>query len=95
MLDAETGEVVLDGNGKVVMVPCKVRGRNSKEGKEVPYLFVDRHPECAVVFEWVTREDREKAGRILRGLEEGEMSGEFCPLTLVTLIAQITNCTDD
>jgi hypothetical protein len=82
MLDPETEEVVLDESGKVVMVPCKVRGRNSKEGKEVPYLFIDRHPECAMMFEWVSREDRERAERILRGLEEeGEMSGAFCPLT--------------
>jgi hypothetical protein len=85
MLDPETGEPVLDGNGKVVMVPCKVRSRNSANGKFIPFTFVDKHPDFAGVFEWVRPEDRVRAERILRGLEReeegGEMNGEYCPST--------------
>jgi hypothetical protein len=84
MLDPETGEPVLDANGKVVMVPCKVRSRNSATGKFIPFTFVDKHPDFAVVFEWVRPEDRVRAERILRGLEreeEGEMSGVLTPLS--------------
>jgi len=74
MLDAD-GNPELDANGKVIMVPCKVRGRNTAGGKYIPYLFVDKHPDFACVFDWVRPEDKARAERILRGLEE-ERDGE-------------------
>jgi hypothetical protein len=69
MLD-ENGELVFDSNGKVIMIPCKVRGRNTDKGKYIPYLLVDMHPDFALVYDWVKPEDKQKAMRILQGLEE-------------------------
>lgn len=77
----ENGEPVLDKNGKVVMITAKVRERGTAEGKNKPFLLVDKHPEFALIYDWVEAEHKRKATRILQGLEEpteeGEVSGMF------------------
>lgn len=70
----EDGELVFDSNSKVVMIPAKVRGRNTGEGKQIPYLLIDMHPDFALVYDWVKPEDKLKATRILQGLEEADIS---------------------
>jgi hypothetical protein len=75
----ENGDPVLDATGKVVMIPAKVRDRATAEGKNKPFRFVEKHPEFALVYDWVRDEDKAKAMGILQGLEQrtGEASGEF------------------
>lgn len=65
----EQGELAVDNNRKVIMIPCKVRGRDT-EGKEIPYMFVDRYPDQALLYDWVKLEDKEKARQILQDFEE-------------------------
>jgi hypothetical protein len=85
-LDA-SGDAVRDKNGKVVMIKAKVRDRVTAEGKTKPYRFVDKHPEFALVYDWVKPKDKARALRILQGLEEpmveGETTGTFCLLTML------------
>ena len=77
-LDGNGGSV-LDSNGKVVMIPAKVRDRVTTEGKMKPFLFVDKHPEFALVYDWVKQNDKTRATTIVKGLEErtDEASGKF------------------
>jgi hypothetical protein len=67
-LDKE-GELALDNKKRVIMIPCKVRGRGT-EGKHIPFLFVDMYPDIALSYNWVKLEDKEKARRILQDLEK-------------------------
>jgi hypothetical protein len=75
MLD-ENGEPVLDSSGKVRMIRCKVRGRNMGQGKHIPYLLVDKHPDFALVYDWVKPEDKVKATRIVQALEKNGAENE-------------------
>jgi len=85
----ENGEPMLDRNGKFVMEAAKVRGRATEEGKHKPFLFVDVHPEWALVYDWVTADDKRKAMRVLQELDgklqqrNGDKSeSKFSPLTM-------------
>jgi hypothetical protein len=69
MLD-EQGKLVLDSNDRFIMVPWKIRQRNTADGKCIPYLFVDMHPELASIYDWVKPEDKARAERILQSLDE-------------------------
>lgn len=68
-LDAN-GEPVLDKNEKPVMIKAKVRDRATAEGKSIPYLFIEKHPEFALKYDWVRPEDKAVALKILQGLEK-------------------------
>ena len=75
------GEPVLDKNGKPITIKAKIRDRATPEGKNIPYLFIEKHPEFALKYDWVRPEDKAVALRILQGLDqptaEGEMNGKF------------------
>jgi hypothetical protein len=85
----KNGEPMLDRSGKFVMEAAKIRGRATEEGKHKPFLFVDVHPEWALVYDWVTADDKKKAMRVLQILDgqlqprNGEKSeSKFSPLAM-------------
>jgi hypothetical protein len=75
------GELVLDKNGNPIMIKAKIRDRATPEGKSIPYLFIEKHPEFALKYDWVRPEDKAVALKILQGLvqptPEGVMNGKF------------------
>jgi hypothetical protein len=81
-LDAN-GNPMLDKNGKFMVITVGVRERATEEGKHKPYLFLDLHPEWALVYDWVLLpEHKERAIRVLQVLEcsiednEGKSEGK-------------------
>lgn len=73
------GELVLDSNGKVMMVPAKVRDRNTPAGKHAPYRLVDSHPDFALLYDWVHPADKAIALGAINSLEAAEAGNQ--PLT--------------
>jgi len=75
------GEPVLDKNGNPIMIKAKIRDRATPEGKSIPYLFIEKHPQFALKYDWVRPEDKAVALKILQGLAqptaEGVMNGKF------------------
>lgn len=65
----ECGKPILDRNGKAVMIPAKVRDRNTAEGKDIPFTFVEKHPYWALRYDWVSPAHKEKARNILAALD--------------------------
>jgi hypothetical protein len=65
----EQGELALDRKNNVIMIPCGVRGRDTK-GKKTPYFLIDKHPDIALSYNWVKLEDKARARQILQDLEE-------------------------
>ncbi|KAE9367432.1 hypothetical protein N431DRAFT_428810 [Stipitochalara longipes BDJ] len=72
----DNGEPTLDQTGKLVMIPAKVRERATEEGKDKPFLFLDLHPEWALVYDWVTPEHKARAMRVLQILENPSEDNE-------------------
>ncbi|TAQ83402.1 hypothetical protein B7494_g8269 [Chlorociboria aeruginascens] len=59
----EDGEQRLSPDGRPLWIPAKVRSRTTPEGKieNLPYRLVDKHPERALRYPWVTEDFKEIA----------------------------------
>jgi hypothetical protein len=61
-----------------------VRDRASPEGKQlgIPYFLVDKHPERALAYAWVSEAHKEDARRVLRGedLDDAQQASMSFPL---------------
>jgi hypothetical protein len=91
MLD-DDGELVFDSDSGVIMIPAKVRGRNIGEGKSIPYMFVDMHPDFAFLYDWVKPEDKIKAMHILQGLEKVELDMAKITSKFLPFAHELRNC---
>ncbi|KAH8653052.1 hypothetical protein BGZ60DRAFT_533248 [Tricladium varicosporioides] len=70
----ENGNYMIGSNGRVQLVPAKVRDRTTPEGKaqDIPYTLVEKHPERALMYSWVQEVHKEEARAILRGERPGK-----------------------
>jgi hypothetical protein len=78
-----TPRLLHDDNGRIRWVAARVRDRESREGVAlaVPYLLVDKHPERAVGYAWVSEEHKAVARRVLSGEDLGDelQASMLCP----------------
>ena len=73
----QDGNPIVGPNGKAVMFCAKVRSRTTPQGKamDVPFKFVEKHPEAALRYAWVSEDDKEIARKIISGeIVESRMS---------------------
>jgi hypothetical protein len=76
----QSGNPIVGPNGKAVMFSAKVRSRTTPQGKamDVPFKFVEKHPEAALTYAWVSEEDKAIARKIISGeIVESRMSEFF------------------
>lgn len=75
----ENGEPIIDEDGKPTWKPCKVRERKTNVHDDVPFKLVERHPEWALYWPWVSQEHKAIAQKILDGkdLDPAQMSKFF------------------
>ena len=76
----QDGNPIVGPNGKAVMFCAKVRSRTTPQGKamDVPFKFVEKHPEAALTYAWVSEDDKEIARKIISGeIVESGMSEFF------------------
>ena len=74
----ENGVPMFAPNGKPILIEAKVRNRTTPQGKllDMPFTLVEKHPERACKYEWVKKEHKSVAGRILSGDLRESTSGE-------------------
>ncbi|KAF7857241.1 hypothetical protein EAF04_009482 [Stromatinia cepivora] len=55
-----------DGNGKIIMISAKVRQRGTPAGREeaLPFTLVQKHPERAMRYPWVSEQHKVEARRL-------------------------------
>ncbi|KAF4631422.1 hypothetical protein G7Y89_g6704 [Cudoniella acicularis] len=72
MLDKNWNFIRLE-DGRIKYRLAKVRERHTPEGKkeDIPYTLIDKHPDRAVTYSWVSEEHKAEAERILRGERSG------------------------
>lgn len=69
----DNGDLVFDKTGKPLLNKCGVRERNLPKHKDFPFKLVDKHPEWALYWDWVSPEHKEMAQKILDGnLDEAQ-----------------------
>ncbi|ESZ89670.1 hypothetical protein SBOR_9945 [Sclerotinia borealis F-4128] len=71
MYDA-SGRPMLDKNGKVRKISAKVRRRATPAGRveALPYTLVQKHPQRAMAYSWVSSEHKFDAGRLAAGMSD-------------------------
>jgi hypothetical protein len=60
--------VIQREGGKPVMRACNVRKRNKPDGvlDDIPFKLVEKHPERALTYKWVSAKDKERADNIIK-----------------------------
>jgi hypothetical protein len=75
----QSGNPIVGPNGKAVMFSAKVRSRTTPQGKamDVPFKFVEKHPEAALTYAWVSEGDKAIARKIISGETVESRMSEF------------------
>lgn len=81
LLDAND-EPMFTSSGKPRMRSAKCRDRNLEEQKCFPASLVDKHPEAALKYDWVSKEHKERAYILINQLDPIEASSSMSPFSL-------------
>lgn len=81
--------LMFDGRGKLRWLQAKVRDRSTPKGRAlgIPYKLVDKHPERALLYDFVSEKDKELARQILAGNDPTDPEGSEFPMYLIRVFA--------
>ncbi|EKD21294.1 hypothetical protein MBM_00407 [Drepanopeziza brunnea f. sp. 'multigermtubi' MB_m1] len=63
----DEGCPVYDAEGKPEYIYCKIRDKKDAEHKDIPFKLVEKHPEWAIYWDWVSPAHKAMAQKILDG----------------------------
>jgi hypothetical protein len=83
----QDGNPIVRPNNKAVMFSAKVRNRTTPQGKamDVPFKFVEKHPEAALTYAWVSEDNKKIARKIISGEITESRTSEFFVINVICM----------